>query len=132
MRCGGRGSVGRALESQGRLRSVSEQPARQTNGAKARRRLLAKTGGCVRQNRVVLAPVAGAKSAEVLRVRLGAQNLNPPMTVTRRIRRRGEHGISRKTIAQGRRDAPTVPVCSCAFSMCIFARETAGAASTRL
>jgi hypothetical protein len=53
------------------------------------------------------------------------------MTVTRRIRRRGEHGISRKTIAQGRRDAPTVPVCSCALAIYLFARETAGAASTR-
>jgi hypothetical protein len=31
----------------------------------ARRSLLAKTGGCVRQKRVVLAPVAGVKSAEV-------------------------------------------------------------------
>jgi hypothetical protein len=41
---------------------------------------------------------------------------NPPMTVTRRIRRRGEHGISRKAIAQGRRNAPTVPVCSCALA----------------
>jgi len=51
--------------------------------------------------------------------------------VTRRIRRRGERGISRKTIAQGRRNAPTVPVCSCALAMCILARETAGAASTR-
>jgi hypothetical protein len=29
------------------------------------------------------------------------QSLNPRMTVTRRIRRRGEHGISRKTIARG-------------------------------
>ncbi len=29
------------------------------------------------------------------------QDLNPRMTVTRRIRRRGEHGISRKTIARG-------------------------------
>jgi hypothetical protein len=31
-------------------------------------------------------------------------SLNPPMTVTRRIRRRGEPGISRKTIAQGMPD----------------------------
>src|SRR5258708_23822908 len=53
------------------------------------------------------------------------------MTVTRRIRRRGEHGISRKAIAQGRRNAPTVPVCSCACSYAHIARETAGAASTR-
>jgi hypothetical protein len=30
---------------------------------------------------------------------------NPPMTVTRGIRRRGERAISRKTIAQGRPDA---------------------------
>jgi hypothetical protein len=59
------------------------------------------------------------------------QSVNSPMTVTRRIRRRGEHGISRKTIAQGRRNAPTVPVCSCALSLCTFAHETAGAASTR-
>jgi hypothetical protein len=59
------------------------------------------------------------------------KTVNPPMTVTRRIRRRGERGISRKTIAQGRRNAPTVPVCSCAFSTRFFARETAGAASTR-
>jgi hypothetical protein len=29
------------------------------------------------------------------------QTFNPRMTVTRRIRRRGEHGISRKTIARG-------------------------------
>jgi hypothetical protein len=59
------------------------------------------------------------------------QNLNPPMTVTRGIRRRGERGISRKAIAQGRRNAPTVPVCSCACSYAHIARETAGAASTR-
>jgi hypothetical protein len=59
------------------------------------------------------------------------KTFNPPMTVTIRIRRRGEHGISRKAIAQGRRDAPTVPVCSCALAIVFFARETAGAASTR-
>jgi len=33
----------------------------------ARRSLLAKTGGCVRQNRVVLAPVAGVKLTEARR-----------------------------------------------------------------
>jgi hypothetical protein len=48
------------------------------------------------------------------------KTLDPPTTVTRRIRRRGEHGISRKTIAQGRRDAPTVPVCSCALASCFL------------
>jgi hypothetical protein len=56
-----------------------------------------KTSGAAsgRQNRVVLAPVAGVKSAEVRKARPGWQNLNPPATVTRRIRRRGERGISR-------------------------------------
>jgi hypothetical protein len=44
------------------------------------------------------------------------KTVNPLTTVTRRIRRRGEHGISRKTIAQGRRIASAEPVCSCAFS----------------
>src|SRR3954452_23653895 len=55
----------------------------QTNGAKSRlslldspwsnfgRRRLAKPGGCVRPKRVVSAPVAGAKSAEVLQAQPG-------------------------------------------------------------
>jgi len=34
------------------------------------------------------------------------KTVNSPTTVTRRIRRRGERGINRKTIAQGRSDAP--------------------------
>jgi hypothetical protein len=61
----------------------------------------------------------------------GLANLNPPMTVTRRIRRRGERGISRKAIAQGMPDASAEPVCSCAPSSHLFAHETAGAARTR-
>jgi hypothetical protein len=52
-------------------------------------------GRCVRQNRVVLAPVAGVKSAEVHEPNRVSMHLNPPMTVTRRIRRRGERAISR-------------------------------------
>jgi hypothetical protein len=56
----------------------------------------------VQQNRVVLAPVAGVKSAEVFASPTGRdKTFNPPMTVTRRIRRRGERGISRKAIARG-------------------------------
>jgi hypothetical protein len=98
--CGGRGSVGRETESQGGFPVSDHQHA--DDGAEARRSLLAKTGGCVRQNRVVLAPVAGVKSAEVLVSPTGRdKTFNPPMTVTRRIRRRGERGISRKAIAQG-------------------------------
>ena len=42
--------------------------------------------------------------------------INPSATVTRRIRRRGEHGISRKTIAQG---TPECSVCTCML-VCAF------------
>ena len=44
---------------------------------------------CGRQSRVVLAPVAGVKFAEVERPDRAWQNLNPLMTVTRRIRSPG-------------------------------------------
>jgi hypothetical protein len=67
--------------------------ARRTNGA-----------CCVRQNRVVLASVADVKPAEMRRPNRAWTSLNPLATVTKRIRRRGEHGISRKTIAQGMPD----------------------------
>jgi len=40
---------------------------------------------------------AEAKSAQPSLI-----SLDPPTTVTRRIRHRGEHGISRKAIAQGK------------------------------
>src|SRR6266536_287257 len=58
-------------------------------------------GCCVRQNRVVLAPVAGVKLAEAKSTQPSLISPHPPTTVTRGIRRRGEHGISRKAIAQG-------------------------------
>src|SRR6266702_5132759 len=49
-----------------------------------------------RQNRVVLAPVAGVKSAEVFVSPTGSgKTANSSTTVTRGIRRRGDHGISR-------------------------------------
>jgi len=57
--CGGRGSVGRANVIAGRF-SVSDGSA-PDDDALARLSLQAKTGGCVRQNHVVLAPVAGVK-----------------------------------------------------------------------
>ena len=50
-----------------------------------------------------------------------------PATEARGIRLRGEHGISRKTIAQGRPDAPANTECSCAFFVAPIAHETAGA-----
>ena len=111
MGCGGRGSVGRVIAVAGRF-YVSDRAAR---GRTALQRLrqdfgrlhaggLGIGGGCcVRQSRVVLAPVAGVKLAEVVRTLPGFRSTaNPSATVTRRIRRRGEHGISRKAIAQGR------------------------------
>ena len=52
MGCGGRESVGAQLMSQGGLNPVSDSRARRTNDVFS-----------VRQNRVVLTPVAGAKSA---------------------------------------------------------------------
>jgi hypothetical protein len=51
---------------------------------------------------VVLAPVAGVKSAEVFVGPTGLdKTANSPMTVAKGIRRRGELDISRKAIAQG-------------------------------
>jgi hypothetical protein len=78
--------------SQGGL-AVSEQQARRTNGV-----------CCVRQNRVVPTPVAGAKLSVAASIRPDRSAIKPAATVTRRIRRRGEHGISRKAIAQGMSD----------------------------
>src|SRR6202051_3995386 len=56
----------------------------------------------------------------------------PPMTVARKPGHRGEHGISRNPLRRESRIASAGPVCSCAFFLCIFAHETAGAARTRL
>jgi hypothetical protein len=89
MGCGGRGSVGAQMESQGELNLMSD------NCAEDERRC------CVRQNRVVPTPVAGAKLSVADTIQPDRVSLKPAATVTRRIRRRGEHGISRKAIAQG-------------------------------
>jgi hypothetical protein len=56
---------------------------------------------------------------------------NPPATVTRRIRRRGEHGISRKAITQGMPGASAEPVCSCAHPLSPLRTRPRGAARTR-
>ena len=57
--------------------------------------------------------------------------VKPAVTVTRRIRRREERAISRKTIARG---MPECSDCTCML-VCVsshkFAHETAGAARTR-
>jgi len=88
--CGGRGSVGRVDVVAGRAK------ARERSGRADGRR-------CgVRQRRVVLAPVAGVKPAEVFANPTGLAR--PSIRRRRwqdRIRRRGEHVISRKAIARG-------------------------------
>jgi hypothetical protein len=80
---------------------------------------------------VVPAPVAGVKLSVAGTIQPDRIGHKPAATVTRRIRRRGEHGISRKAIAQG---MPECSVCTCML-VCVFrasfAHETAGAASTR-
>ena len=78
----------------------------------------------VRQNRVVLAPVAGVKLSE-------KRKLNRWRRSQPRTRLRGEHGISRKAIAQGRPGVLRCPVRSCAAFLVQTAHETAGAARTR-
>ena len=65
----------------------------------------------VRQNRVVLAPVAGVKLSEKRKRK--RQRRSQPRT-----RLRGDHGISRKAIAQGRPGVLRCPVCSCAAFLC--------------
>jgi hypothetical protein len=65
-----------------------------------------------RQSRVVLTP---RRWRQVLK----RQSLSGA-TVARKPGHRGERGISRKTIAQGRPDVSAEPVCSCAFFLRIL------------
>ena len=89
--CGGRGSVGRAGESQGGINSVSDQTAR-------RRTALLAYGKIVWTRR----PLLASSLAEVLQAPPGRA---PASARRRRLNsalRRGEREISRKAIAQGR------------------------------
>jgi hypothetical protein len=104
MRCGGRGSVGRALDSQGGF-SRERTPARQTNGAEADGKTVWSWHPLLVLNwRRRVGPTGRRRS------------FNPPMTVTRRIRRRGERGISRNTIVRG---MPGCSDCTCML-VCAF------------
>src|SRR5205823_13200276 len=68
-------------------------------------------GCCVRQNRVVLASVADATPCGDASAQPGFDKSSiREATVTKRIRRRGERGISRKPIAQG---MPECSGCTC-------------------
>ena len=77
---------------------------------------------CGRQSRVVLAPVAGVKPAEVLRNPTGfRRTFNPPAMEAKGIRLQGELGISRKPIAQGMPGCPggtCMLVCATASAIC--------------
>ena len=59
------------------------------------------------------------------------KTVNSQMTEARGIRLRGERGISRKTIAQGRPDALRWTCMLVCALLCAIAHETAGAARTR-
>jgi hypothetical protein len=119
MGCGGRGSVERVMCSQGGS-PVSEQ-------RRARRTALMRTAKpCGPDTRCWCQAVGG----EIASYRKRSA-IKPAVTVTRRIRRRGERGISRKAIAQG---MPECSDCTCMLvcvSLRTFAHETAGAACTR-
>ncbi|KRR20396.1 hypothetical protein CQ14_27045 [Bradyrhizobium lablabi] len=74
----------------------------------------------VRQNRVVLAPVAGVKPAEDLQKPDRVfKTFNPPAMEAKGIRLQGEHGISRKTTAQG---MPACPGFTCMLVCASFSR----------
>jgi hypothetical protein len=94
--CGGRGSVARADVSQGgsfnRLRERDQRAGRAT--------LLRTAKPCGPDTRC-WCQVRWRFFVQPYRAR---QTINPRATVTRRIRRRGERGVSRKTIAQGKPD----------------------------
>jgi hypothetical protein len=71
---------------------------------------------CVRQNRVVLTPVAGAKLPVTILIQPDRCVIKPAVTEARGIRLRGDHGISRQTIAQG---MPDCSGCTCML-VCAF------------
>ena len=96
--CGGRESVGASSWSQGGI-ARERCLARKTNDGSA-------YGKTVWSRHPLLVPSL-RRFCWPDRV---WQNLNLLATVTRRIRRRGERGISRKTIAQG---MPDCSVCTC-------------------
>ncbi len=62
---------------------------------------------------------------------VGEAQAETAATESTRTRLRGDHGISRKAIAQGRPGVLRCPVCSCAAFFVQTAHETAGAARTR-
>jgi hypothetical protein len=103
--CGGRGSVLRAMGSQGGFfGSVSDH-------RRADERCC-----CVRQNRVVLTPRRWRQVRGVASAQPGLDKTYPRMTVAKEPGHRGERDISRKTIACGNAGRFRCTRCySCAF-----------------
>jgi hypothetical protein len=85
----------------------------------------------VRQNRVVLTPVAGAKLPVANSTQPDRSAIKPAAMEAKGIRLQGERDISRQPIARG---MPECSGCTCMLvcaPLYTIARETAGAASTR-
>src|SRR6266849_6420769 len=102
--CGGRGSVLRATGLQGGLRSVSDQQHADERCC------------CVRRSRVVLTPRRWRQVRGVASAQPGLDKTYPWTTVANKPGHRGEHEISRKTIACGNAGRFRCTRCySCAF-----------------
>jgi antitoxin MazE len=112
LRCGGRGSVVARGDGRAGFWPVSDRAA---CGRTAQRRTAKPCGPGTRCWCQVGGGLVGPTGFDT--------TANSPTTVTRRIRRRGEHDISRKTIAQGMPDASASPVCSCAFFCTMCTRD---------
>ena len=99
---------------------MSEQPAHQTNDAEAYGKTV-----------WFWHPLLVSSWRRFFEPNWARSAANPSATVTRRIRRRGEHGISRKTIARG---MPGLFRCTCGDYARVFVfitHEAAGASSAR-
>ena len=115
MGCGGRGSVGRERDRRAKSFGLRERAGAQDERRCSPASQKFRRGCTIRQS----IGEDGSRTAKPcgpgtrcwcqvgggFRAQPGScKTVNPPMTVTRRIRRRGEHGISRKAIAQGMPD----------------------------
>jgi hypothetical protein len=87
-------------------------------GLTRERRRARKTNGAIADGKAVWSwhPLLVSSRRRCCEPNRARKTVNPPMTVTRRIRRRGERGISRKTIVQG---MPECSVCTCML-VCAF------------
>ena len=85
-----------------------------------------RTSGVLADGEVVWSwhPLLVSSSRRQVRPDRAGRAFNPRTTVAKGIRHRGEHDISRKTIAQGR---PDDSGCTCGSAACFFCTRTTGA-----